>query len=436
MTQSFHGIESPFEPGRFIFCISPITQVCTVGGMQLRYSFRLEPTPAQEVLLARTFGCARVVYNDALALRRDAFVAKEPWITAGNLSKSVITQGKKREGRTWLGEVSAVVLQQSLRDLESAYRAFFDSRTGKRKGPKVGPPCFKSRKDRRQAVRFTANARWKITAKGLLSLPKIGDIPVRWSRTLPTVPSTVTVIKDTAGRFFASFVIDTDPQADADRWPVDAEPAAGREVGLDMGLNHFAVLDNGEKIASPRFLRRAEKKLRKLQRGHARKQKGSKNKEKSRRLLARQHAKVADARHHFHHELSSRLIREHQAVHAETLNVKGMARGNLAKSLHDAGWSSFLTMLEYKAARYGRVFQQVGRFFPSSQRCSVCHRIDGPKPLKVRTWTCEGCGTVHDRDTNAADNTLQEGRRLHTLNQPAQGRRGTSRRPKTPAERR
>ncbi|MFI0982325.1 RNA-guided endonuclease InsQ/TnpB family protein [Streptomyces sp. NPDC021093] len=395
--------------------------------MQLRYAFRLEPTPAQQVLLARTFGCARVVFNDALALRRAAYTANEPWIGAGDLSKIVLTQGKKRTERAWLGGVSSVVLQQSLRDLESAYSAFFDSRSGKRKGPRVGPPSFKSRKDKRQSVRFTANARWKITGAGRLVLPKIGELKVRWSRTLPITPSTVTVIKDAAGRFFASFIIETDPDTDAQRWPV--EDVAGRETGLDMGLTHFAVLDSGEKIASPRFLRRAEKNLRKLQRRHSRKQKGSRNKEKARRALARQHAKVADARHHFHHELSSRLVREHQAVYVETLNVKGMARGNLAKSIHDAGWSSFLTMLEYKAARYGRVFQRVGRSFPSSQRCSVCHRIDGPKPLNVRTWTCSGCGTVHDRDTNAADNTLQEGRRLHTLNlKVAEGYRGDPKR--------
>ncbi|MFD3843644.1 RNA-guided endonuclease InsQ/TnpB family protein [Streptomyces sp. NPDC058642] len=156
--------------------------------MQLRYSFRLQPTPAQQAMLARTFGCARVVFNDALALRRSVFAAKEPWIGASDLSKAVITQGKRRAERSWLGEVSAVVLQQSLRDLESAYQAFFASRAGTRKGPKVGPPSFKSRKDNRQTVRFTANARWKITAKGLLSLPKIGEVPVRWSRPLPTTP--------------------------------------------------------------------------------------------------------------------------------------------------------------------------------------------------------------------------------------------------------
>ncbi|WP_406442650.1 RNA-guided endonuclease InsQ/TnpB family protein [Streptomyces sp. NBC_01613] len=272
-------------------------------------------------------------------------------------------------------------------------------------------------------MRFTANARWKITEKGRLLLPKIGALRVLWSRTLPSTPATVTVIKDSAGRYFASFVIETDPDTDAQHWPVGE--VAGREVGLDMGLTHFAVLDNGEKVTSPRFLRRAEKKLKKLQREHSRKQKGSKNKEKSRLRLARQHAKVADARHAFHHQLSSKLIREHQAVHAETLNVKGLARGKLAKSIHDAGWSSFLDMLSYKAKRYGRDFQRTGRRFPSSQRCSnpACHHIDGPKPLNIRTWACPACGTIHDRDTNAARNTLQEGQRMRAM--VAEGRAET-----------
>lgn len=201
--------------------------------MQLRYSFRLEPTPAQRELLTRTFGCARVVFNDALALRRAAHEAKEPWIKAGDLSRAVITAGKRRAERAWLGEVSSVVLQQSLRDLEAAYSAFFASRRGERKGPPIGPPSFKSRKDKRQAVRFTANARWKISEKGGLALPKIGVLKVRWSRTLPSTPSSVTVIKDSAGRYFASFVIETDPDTDAQRWPVDE--VAGREVGLDLG---------------------------------------------------------------------------------------------------------------------------------------------------------------------------------------------------------
>ena len=180
--------------------------------MQLRYSFRLYPDPGQQRALARAFGCARVVFNDAVRAREEARAATQPFPKAGELSKRLITEAKQTEERSWLGEVSAVVLQQSLRDVETAYRNFFASLKGDRKGPKMGAPHFKSRKDKRQSIRFTANARWKITDKGRLNLPKIGAVKVKWSRTLPTTPSSVTVIKDAAGRYFASFVIDTDPR--------------------------------------------------------------------------------------------------------------------------------------------------------------------------------------------------------------------------------
>ncbi len=174
--------------------------------MQLRYSFRMYPNGPQRLALARAFGCSRVVYNDALRARESARTAGLPFVTSAELSKQV-TAAKKTEERAWLGEVSAVVLQQSLRDLDTAYRNFFDSLKGKR--PRMGTPRFKSRKDNRQAVRFTANARWKITTGGDLSLPKIGDVRVKWSRTLPSTPSTVTVVKDAAGRYFCSFVVET-----------------------------------------------------------------------------------------------------------------------------------------------------------------------------------------------------------------------------------
>ncbi|WP_445527914.1 RNA-guided endonuclease InsQ/TnpB family protein [Streptomyces cyslabdanicus] len=367
--------------------------------MQLRYVFRLDPTPGQRIALARAFGCARVVYNDAVAARERARAAGQPFPTAAVLSKTLLTEAKKTSERHWLGEVSAVVLQQALRDVETAYRNFFTSLKGRRKGPKVGAPRFKSRKDARQAIRFTANARWKITATGRLNLPKIGEVRVKWSRSLPAVPSSVTVTKDAAGRYFASFVVDTDPAADAARMP-DTD----RTVGIDLGLTHFAVLSDGTKIDSPRFLRRAEKKLKKAQRELSRKQKGSKNRAKARLKVARAHARVADARREFHHQLSTKVIRENQAVAVEDLAVGGLARTRLAKSIHDAGWSQFVTMLAYKAARYGRTFVKVGRFEPTSQVCSACGHRDGPKPLNVREWTCTACGTVHDRDHNAAIN--------------------------------
>ncbi|MFG2582179.1 RNA-guided endonuclease InsQ/TnpB family protein [Streptomyces malaysiensis] len=363
--------------------------------MQLRYRFRLYPNGPQQAALARAFGCARVVFNDALRIRKDAHEAGKPYPKIGDLSKQVITEAKKAPERTWLGEVSAVVLQQSLRDLDTAYSNFFASLKGTRKGPKIAEPRFKSKRDQRQSVRFTANARWSITAGGDLRLPKIGEVRVKWSRTLPSTPATVTVLKDAAGRYFCSFVVETAP---------GTLPPVAPEVGIDLGLGHFAVLSDGTKIDSPRFLRRAEKRLKRVQQALSRKAKGSKNKEKARLRVARTHARVADARREFHHQLSTKLIRENQAIAVEDLAVKGLARTRLAKSVHDAGWSQFVTMLEYKASRYGRTLVRIGRFEPTSQVCSACGVKDGPKPLHVREWTCQACGTVLDRDINAAVN--------------------------------
>ncbi|MFF8479767.1 RNA-guided endonuclease InsQ/TnpB family protein [Streptomyces antibioticus] len=367
--------------------------------MQLRYAFRLSPDAGQRTALARAFGCARVVFNDAVRAREDARMAGQPFPTAGELSRKLITEAKRTAGRSWLSEVSAVVLQQSLRDAETAYRNFFASLKGTRKGPKLGPPRFKSRKDPRQSVRFTTNARWSITGSGRLSLPKIGAVKVKWSRSLPSTPTSVTVVKDAAGRYFASFAIDTDPAADQARMP-DTDQI----VGIDLGLAHFAVLSDGTKISSPRFLRRAEKKLKMAQRELSRKRKGSKNRAKARLKVARAHARVADARREFHHQLSTRLISENQGIAVEDLSVAGLARTRLAKSVHDAGWASFISMLEYKAERYGRTLVRIGRFEPTSQTCSTCGTVDGPKPLNVREWTCSACGTLHDRDHNAAIN--------------------------------
>ncbi|MFJ8850462.1 RNA-guided endonuclease InsQ/TnpB family protein [Streptomyces sp. NPDC102437] len=365
--------------------------------MQLRYTFRVHPEPGQRRALARAFGCARVVFNDAVRAREDARAANEPYPSGAAPSKRLITEARHTPERAWLGEVSSVVLQQALRDVEVAYRNFFASLKGKRKGPKVGAPRFKSRKDARQAIRFTANARWKITGRGRLVLPKIGELRVTWSRVLPVTPSSVTVIKDAAGRYFASFVIDTDPGTDRARWEA---PDPDSAVGIDLGLTTFAVLSAGTRIASPRFLRRAEKRLKMAQRNLSRKEKGSKNREKARLKVARAHARVADARKEFHHQLSTKLIRENQAIAVEDLAVSGLARTRLAKSIHDAGWSQ----LEYKAKRYGRVFVKIGRFEPTSQICSACVHRDGPKPLHVREWTCPACGTVCDRDHNASIN--------------------------------
>ncbi|WP_344098600.1 RNA-guided endonuclease TnpB family protein, partial [Nocardiopsis tropica] len=342
-----------------------------------------------------------VVYNDALRARETARAQGEAFPTAGELSKKLITDAKRIPEREWLCGVSAVVLQQALRDADTAYRNFFDGLQGKR--PKVGPPRFKSRKDHRQSARFTANARWKITGQGKLSLPKIGEVKVTWSRPLPSAPATVTVLKDAADRYFASFVVQTQDE------PLTQTTD---DVGIDLGLGHFAVLSDGTRVANPRFLRRAERKLGKAQRALSRKAKGSKNRARARLGVARAHTRVADARREFHHQLSTTIIRDNQAVYVEDLCVKGLGRTRLAKSVHDAGWAAFVNMLEYKAARYGRTFARVDRFLPSSQTCHQCWVVDGPKPLHVREWTCRACEAIHDRDVNASRIVLAAGRKL------------------------
>lgn len=370
------------------------------GLVQLRYNYRVEPTPGQQIALARAFGCARVVFNDGLRARQDAHRSGLPYISDGELSKQVITHAKTTPDRMWLSEVSAVVLQQALADLNTAFRNFFNSLSGIRKGRRVAPPKFRSRRDSRQAIRFAANARFKVLDNGRLRLPKIGDLQVRWSRELPALPSSVTIIRDAAGRYFASFVVQA---------PDDPLPPVEPEVGIDLGLAHFAVLSDGTKVAAPRFLRQAARRLRRLQKALSRKTKGSNRRRKAVTAVARAHARVADTRRDFHHKLSTTIIRDNQAVYVEDLAVAGMARTRLAKSVHDAGWAQFTAMLEYKAARHGRAFRRVDRWFPSTRLCSVCGVIGEKLPLNVRSWTCP-CGAVHDRDTNAARNVLAAGR--------------------------
>ena len=323
--------------------------------------------------------------------------------SASSVSKSAHTArtlAKDTPERVWLGEVSSVVLQQALADLNVSYRNFFASVTGKRRGRKVAPPRFRSRKDNRQAIRFTKNSRFRVLDNGRLRLPKIGDLRVRWSRDLPAEPSSVTVIRDAAGRYFASFVVQTTDQ------PL---PETDSEVGIDLGLTHFAAMSDGTKVTAPKFLRRAASKLKRLQQDLSRKTKGSNRRKKAVVKVARAHARVAATRRDWQHKLSTAIIRDNQAVYVEDLCVVGLARTRPAKSVHDAGWAAFTGMLEYKAVRYGRTFGRVDRFFPSTKMCSDCGRINDKMALNVRAWDCP-CGSHHDRDVNAAMNVLAAGR--------------------------
>ncbi|GHF65875.1 transposase [Kitasatospora xanthocidica] len=375
--------------------------------MYLRYSYRIYPTSGQCASLARTFGCARVVYNDALAARKEARKAGRPYPKSTDLQKLVITGAKKTAERAWLASVGVDPLIQSLRDLDTAYRNFFDSVSGKRAGRPVGLPRFKSKRDNHQSLRFTRNG-FRVRGNGKLNLAKIGDVRVKWSRALPADPSSVTIVLDPSGRYHASFVVDVEPSH---------LPEVDAEVGIDLGLTTYAVLSDGTVIDNPRFLRKAEKKLKAAQRELSRKAKGSKNRAKARIKVAKAHAKVADTRMDWLHKQTTKLIGETQAVYLEDLNVRGLARGRLAKSVHDAGWATFRRLLEEKAARYGRTVGVVHRAFPSSQLCSACGHRDGPKPPAVREWACGACGVLHDRDLNAARNILAAGQ-ADRLNAP------------------
>jgi putative transposase len=379
--------------------------------VKLRYQFRVYPSASQRQELAKAFGCARVVWNDALRIRQDACKRGMKVPSIVELAKLVITEAKKTPERAWLGEVSAVVLQSSLRDLQTAYSNFFASKKGTRKGPKIGPPRFK-KKASRQAVRFTKAACFSITADRRLRLPKIGDIAVRWSRELPCDPSSVTIVKDAAGRFFASFVVEAEDK------PLPELDWQETDTGIDLGLSSYAVL-RGRKIASPKFFRRQEKKLRRAQRKLSRCAKGSSNRRKAKLAVAKIHARVADQRRDFIEQETTRIVRESQAVYLEDLNVKGMA-GSFGKSVHDQSMGMFVRTLQAKCARYGRTFVTVDRFFPSTQLCSRCGSLSGPKGrdgLRIRTWTCD-CGAIHDRDQNAECNLRAEGRRIVAEGRP------------------
>ncbi len=366
--------------------------------MQVRYRYRIYPSAGQRQALAQVFGCARVVYNDCLRVRDAAYAAGEK-ISDTEVQRRVVTLAKATPERAWLAAVASVALVQACQDARRAHKNWFDSLTGRRKGPKVRHPKPK-RKRGRQSIRLTRNG-FALHGKRLY-VAKVGDIRVQWSRALPSVPSSVTVIREPDGRYYASFVVER---------AVTPLPICDREVGIDLGLASLVVTSDGEVVANPRFYRAAQRRLRRAQRVLSRRQKGSANRARARHRVAVVHRQVRDARLDHAHKTALRLVRDNQAVYAEDLSVAGLARTRLAKSVSDAGWSQLTRCIAEKVAQYGRMFVKVGRFEPTSQVCSACGVKDGPKPLGVRQWACAACGTVHDRDVNAAKNILALGRR-------------------------
>lgn len=359
--------------------------------MKARYQYRIYPKQHQIEPLAQAFGCSRVVWNDALRLYKNAF--RNDQERPKSVDKQVITQAKKTEARAWLSEVSVVPLQQSFRDLQTAWNNYFASKTGKRKGKSVGKPKFK-KKASRQSMRFTL--RGFSVHSCSVKLAKIGHVPMVVSRPLPSAPSSVTIIKDTTGRYFASFVVEVSEEI---------APQTNNSCGIDLGLTHFAILSSGEKVENPRLHKKMLRKI-KLANRRLAKAKNDSNRRKKRKLrLAKLHAKVKDARTDFLHKLTTRLVAENQSLAIEDLNVAGLVKNRkLSRAISDAGWAKFKTMLAAKCDKYGRDLTIVDRWYPSSQICSCCGKSGGKKELNVRDWECLYCNAFHDRDKNAAVN--------------------------------
>jgi putative transposase len=361
--------------------------------MQKRaYRYRFYPTDEQAHNLACTFGCVRFVYNYALSRRKRAYFDHHIKLSTKDLS-AAITALKREEGTAWLKEVSSVPLQQALKHLDAAYTNFFEGR--------ADYPTFK-KKHHAQSATYTDNA---FTLKGgKLTLAKQKEpLHMVWSRPLPegAQPSSVTVSKDKSGRYFVSLLVEEG---------IGTFPFIDKAVGIDLGLKSFLIPSDGETLPNPKYYARDEKKLAKAQRKHARAKKGSKNRNKARKKVARLHARIADTRHDFQHKTSTKLIRENQVICLETLNVKGMLKNHkLAKAISDVGWGEFTRQLEYKAKWYGRTIIKIDRWYPSSKTCSDCGHVLDTLTLDVREWVCPCCGAWHDRDINAARNILAAG---------------------------
>ncbi|MFF0107313.1 RNA-guided endonuclease InsQ/TnpB family protein [Streptomyces hirsutus] len=356
------------------------------------YKYRFHPTDAQAAELSRTFGCVRKVYNLALQARTEAWTRQER--VNYNATSAMLTAWKKTEELAFLNEVSSVPLQQCLRHLQTAFANFFAKR--------ARYPHFKSRKRSRASAEYTTSGfRFR---DGRLTLAKMTEpLDIVWSRPLPegAKPSTVTVSRDAAGRWFVSMLVE-DPT-------VKTLPPVDTAVGIDVGLTSLLTLSTGEKITNPRHERKDRARLAKAQKALARKEKGSGNRAKARLKVARIHARITDRRRDHLHKLSTRLVRENQTLVIEDLTVRNMVTNRrLARAISDAAWAQFRSMLEYKAQWYGREVIAVDRFFPSSRLCSACGALQSRMPLHVRTWTCR-CGITHDRDVNAAKNLLAAG---------------------------
>jgi putative transposase len=377
--------------------------------MEKAYKYRFYPTAEQESLLRRTMGCARLVYNKALAARTEAWYERQERVGYSQTS-SMLTSWKQESDLDFLNDVSSVPLQQGLRHLQTAFTNFFAGR--------AKYPNFK-KKHNGGSAEFTKSAfRWKercapvgfpdaksATRDGQVFLAKCTEaLPIRWSRKIPEgcTPSTITVKLTPCGRWYVSLLVDD--------YTVRPLPKTDKSIGLDVGITSLIATSNGDKITNPKHFKRLRKKLRRVQKALSRKQKGSNNRHKARMQVAKVHAQITDARSDFLHKLTTQLVRENQTIVVEDLAIKNMVKNHkLALAISDASWGELIRQLAYKCEWYGRELIKIDRWFPSSKRCGNCGHIVDKLPLNIREWECPKCGINHDRDINASKNILAAG---------------------------
>lgn len=358
--------------------------------MKRTYHYRFYPTPEQEILLARTFGCVRFVYNTVLRYRAEVYAQHQENI-GFSAANAKLTALKKAPALAFLNDVSCVPLQQCLRHQQTAFKNFFEGR--------ARYPRFKSKRHR-QSAEFTRSAFRYRNGQLLMAKSKV-PLNIRWSRQLPSAPSTVTISKDTAGRYFVSCLCEFAPKK---------LPITPKMVGIDLGLKDLFVTSDGHRTGNPHHTAKYAAQLALAQRRLSKKKLGSSNRAKARQKVARLHAKISDCRMDNLHRLSRKIVNENQVICVESLKVKNMLRNrNLAKSISDAGWGEFVRQLEYKSERAGRQLAAIDQWYPSSKRCSDCGHILSSLPLQVRTWECPSCSSVNDRDLNAAINIKAAG---------------------------
>jgi putative transposase len=357
------------------------------------FKYRIYPNRKQREIFARHFGCVRFVYNHFLRQRIDYYAENKGSEKKGlnyHDTARVLTQMKKQSEFEWLKDVNSQSLQQTLRDLDVAYNNFFNKR--------AKFPNFKRKRNKQS---FSVPQHWSIS-EGKLNIPKCNGIKIVLHCPIVGTPKSVTISRTPSGRYYVSILCEVE---------IPDPMFSGNEVGLDYGVKVFITTSEGKVINSPNYLRKAETKLKRLQRLVSRKAKGSSNRRNAVLRLARQHEKVSNQRQDFLHKTSRQFVSENQAIFIESLAIKNMIRNHhLARSISDSGWNMFVNMLKYKGQWYGCNIHEVDRFFPSSKRCHHCGYIHESLRLSDRSWVCPECNKEHNRDVNAAINILTLGR--------------------------